>query len=220
MLAILASSCEKKDAPIPNYVGTWDFSWSYLDSEDTVDVRDVLTLEADTYARRMVEDHDLNIQIAPSIKEAVQEADIIITTTASQHPLIEADWLKPGVHITVVGSTDPAKQELNLNILERADVIVVDSFDQCVTSGEVHHALEHGIISKQNIQGDLGTLISGHIPGRTHSNQITLADLTGLDSQDAVVATLAMEKALFLGLGQRVEVGIVQQGVESRSETL
>jgi ornithine cyclodeaminase/alanine dehydrogenase-like protein (mu-crystallin family) len=61
-------------------------------------------------------------------------------------------------------------------------------------------------------------LIANKIPGRTHPNQITVADLTGLDSQDAVVATLAMEKALFLGLGQRVEVGIAQQGADTRAE--
>jgi ornithine cyclodeaminase len=177
-------------------------------------------LDADNYARRMVEDHDLNIRIVPSVEAAVQQADIIITATASTQPLIKADWLKPGVHITAIGSNNPAKQELETEVLERADVIIVDSFDQCATSGEIHHGLYTGVISKKDIHGDMASLIDGKIQGRTDSGQITLADLTGLDAQDAVVARLAMEKALFLGLGQRIEVGLAQQGIDVRIENL
>jgi ornithine cyclodeaminase len=51
----------------------------------------------------------------------------------------------------------------------------------------------------------LGALFLGQIPGRTHPDQITVADLTGLDVQESAVATLALEKAHFLGLGQRAE---------------
>lgn len=175
-------------------------------------VWDRLPLHADNYARRMVEDHDLNIQIAPSVEAAVQNADIIITATASQQPLISADWLKPGVHITAVGSNTPLKQELQLDVLQRADVIIVDNFDQCIQYGEIHHGLQANAISRKDVQGELSSLVVGKIKGRTDPGQITLADLTGVDSQDAVLATLAMEKALFFGLGQRMEVGLGQGG--------
>lgn len=177
-------------------------------------------LDADNYARRMVEDHDINIQIAPSVKEAVQNANLIIADVNAGHIPLEADWLKAGVHITVLGSNIPSKPVLTANALQQVDVIIVDNYDQCATSGEIHHGLSQNIISQQTIQGDLGNLVSGKLPGRTHSEQITLADLTGLDTQDAVVATLAMEKALFLGLGQRVEVGIAQQSADSRIENM
>jgi ornithine cyclodeaminase/alanine dehydrogenase-like protein (mu-crystallin family) len=161
-------------------------------------------VNVDNYARRIVEDHDLNVEIAASVEAAVREADVVITATASQEPLIRADWLKPGVHIIATGSNRPVKQELHLDVLQRADVIIVDQFDQCAAAGEIHHGLEAGVISRENIQGELGDLIIGKISGRTHPDQITLADLTGLDTQDATVAILALEKALFLGLGQRV----------------
>ncbi len=177
-------------------------------------------LDADNYARRIVEDHDLDIQIAPSVEVAVQNADIIITATSSNHPLIQADWLKPGTHITAIGSNSPAKQELHPNVLQRSDVIIVDNFDQCATSGEIHHGLLAGTIGKEAVQGDLGSLVCGKVPGRTHPDQITLADLTGLDSQDAVVARLAMERAIFFGLGQRVEAGIIQRRLNARTENL
>lgn len=172
-------------------------------------------LNADNYARRLVEDHDLNIQIASSVEEAVQQADIIITATASEQPLLRAKWLKSGAHITAVGSNTPTKQELHLDVLTRADVIIVDNFERCAISGEIHHGLESGTLSRQDIQGELSHLIVNKISGRTHPDQITLADLTGLDSQDAMVATLALEKALFYGLGQRIEVGLGQRGLDT-----
>jgi len=177
-----------------------------------VTVWDYSPMVADNYARLMVEDHDLNIQIAPSVEAAVQQADIIITNTGSEEPLLEARWLKPGVHITAVGNNNPNKQELHSDVLQRADVIIVDNLERHTTLGEVHHGIKAGIITVEDIQGELCHLIIHEIPGRTDPSQITLADLTGLDSQDAVVATLALEKALFLGLGQQIGVGLGQSG--------
>lgn len=162
-------------------------------------------MHVDGYARRMVEDHDLNIEIAASLEAAIRQADLIITATSSQQPLIKADWLKPGVHITAVGSNRPYKQELHADVLQRADVIIADKLDQCAAAGEIHHALNAGVITRAKVQGELAELILGQIPGRTHPSQITVADLTGLEVQDTAIATLALEKALFLGLGQRVQ---------------
>jgi ornithine cyclodeaminase len=162
-------------------------------------------LHVDSYARRLVEDHDLNIEIAPSLEAAVRQADLIITATSSQQALLQAGWLKPGVHITAVGSDHPSKQELDVAVLQRADVIIADKLDQCVSAGEIHHALAAGVINLDRVQGELGELITGKIPGRTDPGQITVADLTGLEMQNTAIATLAVEKALFLGLGQRVE---------------
>jgi len=176
---------------------------------DLVSVWGRTPIKVDTYARRIVEDHDLNVEIASSVEAAVHKADVIITTTSSEEPLIQAEWLKPGVHIIAVGSDRPYKQELHPNVFKRADVIVVDRFEQCALAGEIHHALEANVISDADIQGELGDLIVGKIPGRSHPDQITVADLTGLDSQDSTVAILAMEKALYLGLGQRIATSAV-----------
>jgi ornithine cyclodeaminase len=125
--------------------------------------------------------------------------------------LIKADWLKPGAHITAVGSNGPFKQELEVEVLKRAEVIIADNLDQCLRYGEIHQGLQAGAITLKDIQGELASLVAGKIPGRTHPDQITLAALTGLDALDAVVATIAIEKALFLGLGQRVEIGLSQK---------
>ncbi len=191
-------------------IGTGNQAYIQLKSLMTVrNIKHVLVWgrspeQADSYARRLIEDHDLNIEIAPSVEAAVRQADLVITATASQTPLVKADWLKSGVHITAVGSNHPNKRELDNDIFQRADVIIVDKYSQCAAAGEIHHALEAGLIAKENIRGELGDLIVGKISGRTQSDQITLVDLTGLEMQDAVVATLALSKANYLGLGQQV----------------
>ena len=162
-------------------------------------------INVDTYARRIIEDHDLEVEIAPTVEAAVRQAEIVVTATASLHPLIRADWLKPGVHLIALGSDTPGKQELHIDVLKRADLIIVDDFEQCAAAGEIHHGLEAGVITRDSIRGELGDLVIGKIVGRTHTDQISVADLTGLGFQESAMATLALEKALFLGLGLRAD---------------
>ncbi|MCB0227105.1 MAG: ornithine cyclodeaminase family protein, partial [Anaerolineae bacterium] len=180
---------------------------------ESVWVWDASPLKADNYVRHMVEDHDLNIRIAPAAQAAVEQADLVIAAAESEQPVINAAWLKPGVHITSTAlDHQPVKQNLEPEIWQRADLIVVDSLKQCIQMGELYHAQRAGVIRYSDIQGDLSDLISGRTRGRTQADQITLADITGLGSHDTALATLALEKALFLGLGQRLEVGLPSQG--------
>lgn len=180
-------------------------------SVERVIVWSPLPHETDGFARRLVEDHDVNVEIAPSTEAAVAETDIIITAIHSPHPILRAEWLKPGVHITAIGGGNATPDhQLHPDVLARADVIVVDSLEHCTDYGEVQHAIASGSITAAKIQGELGSLIQGKLTGRTRSDQITVADLAGLDWQDTVIATLALDKALFLGLGQRLESGLEQ----------
>ena len=162
-------------------------------------------MHVDGYARLIVEDYDLDVEIAASVQAAVTEADLIITATASEQPLIQAEWLKPGVHIIAIGSDEPLKQELFPEVLQQAEVIIADDLKQCAAAGEIHHGLQAGVITLDDVQGELYDLIGGKLPGRTNSDQITVADLTGLAIYESAVATLALERARFLGLGQPAE---------------
>jgi len=157
-------------------------------------------LDADVYARRMVEDHDVNIEIAPSTEAAVAAAEIVLLTEPHLSPPIQAGWLRPGTHITALGNPGGNLPVLDSRLLDRVDMIVADRPSPALNAGTGHQA-----------QGELSQLIRGKIPGRTRTDQITLARLQGLDWQDAVIATLALDKALFLGLGQRIEFGLPQR---------
>lgn len=147
---------------------------------------------------------EVNFLPADSAQKAVDEADLIITATPSRSPIVRAEWLKPGVHITAMGSDGPEKQELFPEVLARAGRLFCDSVSQCRRLGEVHHALEAGIISESQISGEIGELVLGLKTGRQSDEEITVADLTGLGVQDAAVASLFLRLAHEAGFSGKV----------------
>jgi ornithine cyclodeaminase len=133
---------------------------------------------------------DVGGVIAPSVREAVDAADVVITCTASTEPVVRAEWIAPGTHITAVGSDGAGKQELDPELLRRADVLVVDSLDQCRRLGELQHALD---VADRAVE--LGRVCAGTSPGRTTSTQLTVCDLTGVGVQDVAAANVVLANA-------------------------
>lgn len=149
------------------------------------------------HAARCVEDLRVRVglpngaryAVAPSVEEAVHDADVVITCTASRQPLVRAEWLRPGAHVTALGSDGVGKQELDADVLRRADVLVCDSLEQCRTLGELQHAPD---LAGRAVE--LGAVVAGDAVGRTSQDQLTVSDLTGVGVQDVAAAALVMER--------------------------
>jgi ornithine cyclodeaminase/alanine dehydrogenase-like protein (mu-crystallin family) len=135
-----------------------------------------------------------NFVVTESVQKAVEDADLVITVTASREPLVRAAWLRPGVTVIAVGSDAPDKQELDVDVLARADKIVADSTAQCLRLGEIHHAVAQGAIAPENIYAELGEITAGLKPGRSSEDEIIVCDLTGVGVQDVAAAALIMER--------------------------
>ncbi len=131
-----------------------------------------------------------------SIDAALDGADIAITTTPSREPLIQPQHLRPGLHITAMGSDAEHKNEIAPAVLARVDRYVPDRLSQTRLLGELHHALAAGLVSEHDIFPELGQIIAGQQQGRTSPEQITLCDLTGTGAQDTAIASLAFERAV------------------------
>jgi len=140
-----------------------------------------------------------------NVKDAVDNADIVVTTTPSRKPLVYDEWISEGTHITCIGADAPGKEELDPKILLRAK-IYVDDWEQGLHSGEVNVPFSKGIITKEKICGELGDVIAGLKPGRTSSEEITIFTSTGLAIQDAVTADIVYRKALSNNLGQWIKM--------------
>jgi ectoine utilization protein EutC len=149
---------------------------------------------------------DFRLVLACSVYEAVKGADIVITVTASREPLVQADWIETGALVIAVGSDGPDKQELDVEVLTRADRIVADSLAQCLRLGEIHHAVEKGAISKEKVTAELGQITAGLKPGRTSDDEIIVCDLTGVGVQDVAAASLVLERALRDGIGEKLSL--------------
>jgi len=149
---------------------------------------------------------DVRFEPVPSAEDAVRGADIVITATPSRAPLVRAEWVSPGTHITAVGSDGPGKQELDVGVLRLADKIVCDSRAQCARLGEVQHGLAARAITRRRLSAELGEIVLGRKPGRENDIQVTVADLTGLGVQDAATASLVYEKSLAGGTGEMIDI--------------
>jgi alanine dehydrogenase len=140
-----------------------------------------------------------------NIAEAVQGADIVVTTTPSKKPLILDSWVSDGTHFNCIGADAPGKEELDPEILKRAKIIV-DNYEQACHSGEINVPLSKGIISKDDIWAELGEILTGKKAGRTSAQEITVFDTTGIAVQDAITAKLVYTKALQNKRGSFIDI--------------
>jgi ornithine cyclodeaminase/alanine dehydrogenase len=137
---------------------------------------------------------------ASSKKEAVEQADILITTTRGKGSLVEADWVKPGTHIVAIGTDQRGKQELEPELFRNAK-IVVDSISQCAEKGETWHPLKRNIIARDAIHGEIGEILLGRKPGRESDDEITIFDSTGMAIQDNTTASKIYQNAIANNVG-------------------
>lgn len=133
------------------------------------------------------------VTVAPNPEAVCRAADVLITATPARTPLVRAEWLRAGQHVTAVGSDSPGKQELDPACLDRADLVVVDRFAQCAAFGELKHAIAAGLLTKHDVHAELGQVVAGLKPGRTDDSQLTVADLTGVGFQDTAIASAALD---------------------------
>lgn len=123
--------------------------------------------------------------LAPS--QLAANCELIVTTTPSKSPLLDAGDISLGTHITAMGSDTPEKQELDPEILQKADLVIADSIPQCKARGEIFRAMQAGKLDMDRVK-ELGQVIAGTTSGRVSQDQITVADLTGVAVQDIKIA--------------------------------
>lgn len=129
--------------------------------------------------------NDYNVTIASSVKELANKSNVIITTTASENPILKLNDINQGTLIVAVGSDTEKKQELDSKIIKNADLIIVDSISQSKSRGEVFKALSQGLISSNRIT-ELGNAIQNR---SNNSNKSIVVDLTGVAIQDIAIAS-------------------------------
>ncbi|WP_075038335.1 cyclodeaminase [Halobacillus dabanensis] len=137
----------------------------------------------ENYRDEMTHQLGIAVEMYDTIQKVVEESDIVVTTTPSKEPLIKGEWIRPGLHITAMGSDAEHKQELDAAVLEKADMIICDVKAQSVRLGELRTSPE-----KINQAIELGELTSKRKSGRKSDSEVTICDLTGTGVQDTAIA--------------------------------
>jgi alanine dehydrogenase len=145
---------------------------------------------------------ELKIDIEPvrDLARAIQKSDVCITCTTANESFVRKEDVRPGTFIAAVGADDEHKQEIDPKLIASAKV-VADSLEQSCAIGEVHHAIAHGLMRKEDVCAELCEIVVSQKIGRVNDNEIIVFDSTGVAIEDAVAAAAVYEGALANGIG-------------------
>ncbi len=141
------------------------------------------------------------VDVASSVREVAESADVVCLATTAAEPIVEGDWFRRGTHINAIGSHAPGVRELDTSTLQRSKVIC-DTKTACLNeAGDLQIPIEAGEYSPDSIHGDLGDVVNGKVAGRESDEEITLFKSVGLAVQDLSCAALVYRKAREAGVG-------------------
>jgi len=209
--AVAACHLAKADCPTVGVIGAGVQARLQVEALKLVrDFRRVLAWardpeKAEAYAADMKQRLGIEVSPVATARQAVAESDIVVTTTPARSPIVEADWLHPGLHITAMGSDSEEKNELHPAVLAKANLFVCDRRTQSLRLGELHHAVEAGVLDADAAVAELGDITCGARPGRADDGQITVCDLTGTGVQDTAIALYALRVARAGGYGATID---------------
>lgn len=163
-------------------------------------------VKANAFAGEMREVNPFDIVVADDLDGATMQSDIIATLTSAKKAFLRSDSVSPGAFITAVGADSEHKQEIDIDLL-KSSAIVVDDMEQCATIGDLHHAIDAGILTRQDVRATLDQVVARTKPGRTTRDEIIIFDSTGVAIEDVAAASVVYERALAEEAGVRVELG-------------
>jgi alanine dehydrogenase len=158
------------------------------------------------FAREMHEALGLEVTAMRDVRDATSGSHIIVTATSAQTPFLTKEGVSAGTFIAAVGADSPDKSELAPELLA-VSKIVVDVLAQCAVMGDLHHALDAGLVTSANVHAELGDLVVGRKPGRTNPEEITVFDSTGVAIQDAASAAWIYQRAVAANVGTSIPIG-------------
>jgi alanine dehydrogenase len=134
------------------------------------------------------------------VRTAVEGADVIVTGTHARKWIVDDAWVKGGAHIAALGADLRGEQEIDPRTLQRGRVFV-DDIRQCRDDGEINVPLAEGLITEDDLAGEIGKVICGELEGRQSDEQVTVFDSTGIALQDSATVPLEYERAVAAGVG-------------------
>jgi alanine dehydrogenase len=161
---------------------------------------DVNERAAIKFSKELSRELKIDIELVRDLASAIQKSDVCITCTTANAFFVRKGDVRPGTFIAAVGADDVHKQEIDPALIASAKV-VADSLEQSCAIGDVHHAIAHGLMRKENVYAELCEIVAGHKIGRGADNEIIVFDSTGVAIEDAITAGAVYERALANGIG-------------------
>jgi alanine dehydrogenase len=167
---------------------------------------DVDAAGAARYADEMTSELGIEVVAVDELSSAARRSDIVVTCTPARRWLLGRGDVTPGAFVAAVGADHPQKQEIEPALLA-ASTVVVDVLEQCATIGDLHHALEAGVMTREDVHAELADVVAGRKPGRRSAEEVVVFDSTGTALQDVAAASLVYTRARAGGVGLLVDMG-------------
>jgi ornithine cyclodeaminase/alanine dehydrogenase-like protein (mu-crystallin family) len=149
--------------------------------------------------------HKITIEVAGTPREAVAGADIICTVTKAREPILLGEWIEPGAHLNVVGSSISTTAEIDTPAVVKSRFFVDYRSSTITEGGEYLRALRAGAITPEHILGEIGEVANGSKTGRTSPRDVTLYKSLGIAPQDLASAHYVLQKARERRVGQVID---------------
>jgi alanine dehydrogenase len=161
---------------------------------------DVNEHAAINFRNELLPELKIDIELVRDLAGAIQKSDVCITCTTANESFVWKEDVRPGTFIAAVGADNEDKQEIDSSLIASAKV-VADSLEQSCAIGDVHHAIAHGLMRKEDVYAELCEIVAGQKIGRVADDEIIVFDSTGVAIEDAVAAAAVYERALADGIG-------------------
>jgi len=150
--------------------------------------------QAKLVAKELKRKEVFEVKVEKDLEAGVRWADILCCATSSVEPLVRGAWLRPGQHLDLVGSFQPHMREADDEAVRRAQVYA-DSLEAATKeSGDLAIPLQTGILTPQDLRGDLFALCRRKVPGRTQDEAITLFKSVGLALEDYAAVGIVLDR--------------------------
>ncbi len=157
------------------------------------------------FAAELSKETGIEVMAVSDLAKAVKESDICVTCTPSKRYFLNSEYVSPGTFIAAVGADNEEKQELDPKLMV-SNKVIADLLEQSAVIGDLHHALEQGLITKKDVHAELGEVIAGKKAGRTSDEEIIIFDSTGTALQDVAAAAIVYERAVSTGTGSKIKL--------------
>jgi alanine dehydrogenase len=162
--------------------------------------------KAGRFADEMSRTLSLEVAAVDRAEQATRDAHVVVTATTARTPFLTRDMLRAGAFVAAIGADNPDKSELSPDLIAQAKV-VVDAIDQAVTMGDLHHAIEAGVLTAADVHAELADVVLGRTPGRTSEEETIVFDSTGVAIQDVATAVAVWQHAIAANVGLGVDFG-------------
>ena len=160
---------------------------------------------AKEFAEEMRRDYSFPLEPVDSVADALAGADLIVTVTTAVEPIVRREWISPGAHLNVVGSSHARAREVDSATMAASSLFVDRRESTINEAGDYLFPAREGAIGPDHIRAEIGEVLNRESPGRTSPDEITLFKSLGLAIEDLAAAEYLYERAREQQAGSWVE---------------